>query len=349
MHSAAVPLTLSRCLTGWHLDLPVAALCALALSAYLAGVRRVRATGGCWSRGRTAWFVVGGLGSLVVTTMSVLGSYDRVLFWALAVQDVILLTVVPIGLTLGRPVALWRAALARATPPRPPGRIGRLVRFPLVGSVVGVTLLLLVYTTGWDAARLASPGLLQATRLLLLAAGCGYLWPLLGVDAGTGDTSYPVRALVAFADGLLDAVPGLAVLGTGHLIAAGHYTAVARTWGPSPVQDQRLGGTAMIALSELVGLPALLVLAVQWVRRDALEARDVDRELDVLDAARTVVDGPAAPAGPAALTRAIVPAATQDQEAARARPWWEIDPGPLADRAQRYGWSRPDNGDPSQR
>ncbi len=305
-------LTAGRACTAWSVDLPVLGLVLAALAAYVAGARRVPG----WRALDTAWFA-GGLLTLVVVTMSGLGTYDHVLFWVLAVQDVLVMTLVPIGLTLGRPVALWRALHPGE---RTRGRAGRLlgfplVGFPLVGSVVAVTLLVLVYTTGWDAARLQSGALFQATRLLLLAAGCAFLWPLLGVDAGTGRTSYPVRALVAFLDGLLDAVPGLAVLGTGHLVAAAHYTAVGRTWGPSLAKDQQLGGTAMIALSELVGLPALLVLVLAWVRQDAQEAQEVDNALDVVAAAEQVV----------------APAATQ-------RPWWETDPGPLAGRAEKQGW-----------
>ena len=80
------------------------------------------------------------------------------------------------------------------------------------------------------------------------------------------------------------------------------------------------------ALSELVGLPALLVLLSAWVRSDAEQARDVDAGLDVIGAAEAAArplphDGIAAAAGGPVQ-----------------RPWWEVDAGPLADRAARYGW-----------
>jgi hypothetical protein len=68
----------------------------------------------------------------------------------------------------------------------------------------------------------------------------------------------------------------------------------------------------MIALSELVGLPALLVLLVAWVRSDVRQATDVDAALD----------------------------AVAEDRAAMERPWWEVDAGPLADRADRYGWKQ---------
>lgn len=319
------PLTGARYVTGLSLDVPVAVLCVLAGAGYLWAARRAPA----WSRGATAWFLAGGLGSLLLATCSCLGTYDRELFWALAVQDVLVLTIVPIGLTLGRPVALWRAAgLPQVL--RAPAGVRRLVGFPLVGSVVAVGLLLTLYVTGWDAARLAHPALLEVTRLVLLAAGCLFLWPLLGVDEATGGTGYPLRAAIAFVDGLLDAVPGLAVLGAGP-IAAAHYASLGRTWGPSPHADQQLGGTLMVALSELVGLPALLVLLVRWVRSDAREAA----AFDALDEAEEVVGRVLREQPDAADLRVDTPA-----EGVLRRPWWENDPGPLADRGARYGWGR---------
>jgi putative copper resistance protein D len=307
---ALPPLTTARWLTEWSVDVPVLVASVLAIAVYGVAVRRVRAEGGRWSVGASCWFVVGGIGSLLLITCSFLGTYSRTLFWPLAVQDVLLLTLVPVALTLGRPVALWHA-VRRSPPTSSWRRVRRVLGFPLTGSVVAVTLLLLVYTTGWDQARLEHPALLEATRLLLLVAGCGFLWPLLGIDEGTGRTSYPVRAMIAFLDGLLDAIPGLAVLGTGHVIAASYYAHV-RLAGTTAAQAQRTGGTAMIALSELVGLPALLVLLVAWVRSDVRQATDVDAALD----------------------------AVAEDRAALERPWWEVDAGPLADRAHRHGWKQ---------
>lgn len=144
-------------MTEWSFDGPMVAIAGAAAVVYVLGARRVRECGGQWPASATSWFLGAGLGSLVLVACSFLGTYSRVLFWPLAVQDVPLLTIVPIGLTLGRPVELWR----RVFHPRPKrsgsGRAGGVVRglsFPLTGSVVAVGLPLAVYTTGWDQARL---------------------------------------------------------------------------------------------------------------------------------------------------------------------------------------------------
>jgi cytochrome c oxidase assembly factor CtaG len=294
------PLTVAGWLTHWTLDLPVVLLVLIVSAAYLLARARVRD----WPAGRTATFLLGMAGVVVVKTCF-LAVYDHTLFWTLAVQDVLLVALVPIPLVLGRPVQLARLAVDR------PGR-GRRTPSPVWGSLVAMSTLLAVYITSWDQARLEHPALFTLTHLVLLGSGCAFLGPLLA-ERGT---AYGVRTLVAFVDGLLDAIPGLAVLGTHSVIAGSWYAAHPRHWGPTPLDDQRLGATAMIALSELVGLPALIVLLVQWVRADAVEAAATDAQLDVVTAAEHAAAG----------------------EAVLQRPWWETDAGPLAQRAADQKW-----------
>lgn len=284
-------LTVQRWFTTWHLDVPVTVAALVVLVGYLRAARRREG----WPVSRT-WCLVGALVGLVVVRSSYLAVYDHTLFWVLAVQDVLLLAVVPLPLALSRP---WELLPTRARGWSIP---------PVVGSLVAVLTLVAVYVTPWDQARLEHAWLFRLTQLALLAAGTAFLGPLLG----DGPQGYGGRTLVAFADGLLDALPGLAVLSAHGVIAASWYTAHHASWGPAPLKDQQVGGTAMIALSELVGLPALLVLLVQWVKADARTAAVVDAQLDA-GAVRT------AAAEPPVLER----------------PWWEQDAGPLAARFRR--------------
>ena len=286
-------------LSGWVVAPVPLGLAVLLAAGYVLAARRRSG----WPPSRTAWFLLVGVGSLLAVTQSWLGESGRAQFWPLAVQDVLLVTVVPLGLTLGRPLELWGRR----------ARLPRVLHLPLVGSVLGTGVLTALYVTGWDLARLESPALFAATQVLLLAAGCAFLWPLVGLDQGTGTTSYPVRTLVAFLDSLLDAVPGLAILGTGHVIAASYY----RT---TSTHEQVLGGTLMIGLAELVGLPTLLLLAVGWVRSDAREAAVVDAHLD----ARTPAPHPGSGRDD---PESVEPELT--------RPWWETEPGRLGERYRR--------------
>src|SRR5215472_1515787 len=107
-------LTLARAFTQWTADVPMIALVVVLGGCYLAGVRRVRRAGGSWRTGRAVAFCGLGLGMLVLATMSWIGVYQGVLFYARAVQTVLLVLVVPLFLVLGRPVTLAARVFPRA-------------------------------------------------------------------------------------------------------------------------------------------------------------------------------------------------------------------------------------------
>ena len=61
-------------------------------------------------------FYLGGLGVLVIATMSFLGVYQGVLFYIRSVQTILLLLVVPLFMALGRPLTLITAAAPAVRP-----------------------------------------------------------------------------------------------------------------------------------------------------------------------------------------------------------------------------------------
>jgi cytochrome c oxidase assembly factor CtaG len=105
--------TLSRVFTEWDL-LSVASL-AIVVTAlvYLVGVERMRRRGDHWPVGRTLAFVVGGMGSAALATVSGLGVYDDTLLSVHMVQHMILAMIVPLAMALGAPVTLALRTLPR--------------------------------------------------------------------------------------------------------------------------------------------------------------------------------------------------------------------------------------------
>lgn len=284
------PLTSTSWLTTWTADIPMLLLVLVLTGTYLLLAHRHRQ----WPAARTVSFLVSML-VVVLATCSFLGAYAHTLFWALAVQDVLLAALAPVPLVLSRPLQLIDRR--RRSQPRSPSAF--------LGSLLVVGLLTVIYVTGLDEARLRSGWLFVTLQVTLIAAGCGFAGPLFG-ERGS---AYGVRALAAFVDGLLDAVPGLVVLASHGRIAASYYAQHPRSWGPSPSWDQQIGGSVILVLSEAVGIPTVLLLLVSWVRSDAEEAAVTD----------LVLDAQHAPELPGA-------------EPAAQRPWWETDPGPLAGR-----------------
>jgi putative copper resistance protein D len=317
------PLTAARFLTTWHFDPWVTAAVVGLLEAYLAGVRAVGRRGTTWPRARTAWFVTLGLGTIVVATMSSLEVYARVLLWPMALQITVLLTIVPVGMGLGDPIGLVAAALSPAGAARwrraLANPILRLLTFPAVAPVLAVATQFVIFYTGYIGAAERHSVVLHLMQLQLVVTGGLFALPLLGVEALPAWCTQPVRMTFAAIDGLLDAIPGIAVMTSSSLLAGGYYATVTRSWGPTRSWDQTIAGGLMLTVAEVVAVPFIAILYRAWIREDARNATAVDRELDLADLRRDA-------------TAPDVPPVSN-------RPWWETDPGPLADRAARYGWS----------
>ena len=310
-------LTVARAFTSWTLDVPVLAAVLLAAAVYLAGVRRVRRTGGGWPTGAVAAFCGGGLGVLVIATMSFLGVYQGVLFYVRAVQTVLLLLAAPLFLALGRPLSLVIASwprTGRRVEALVASRPARVLTFPAITALAVVLVGFVLYFTPWYEAGLRSDLVRELTYLALLAPGWVFFWTLLRVDPVPRAYPYLVALWVTGVEVVGDAVLGLAIMADQNLIAGSYYRALGRPWGPGLRADQVIGGGALWLLGDLIGLPFLAAMLIQMVREDDKEARVVDAELDAADA----VSG-AAGTGPAAAGPGPGPGGT-------AQPGWETDP-----------------------
>jgi cytochrome c oxidase assembly factor CtaG len=303
-------LTLSRFVETWRLD-PVALAAVLLLAGlYVAGVRRRRRRGERWPVPRTLAFVVLGLGTVVIATMSSLAAYDQVLFWSATVQNVLLGVVAPLGLALGDPLGLAGWDL----------RALRLLTYPLVSSVLVLVSELTIYFTPYFATALHNDAVRQLMHLQLLLTGSLFILPMLTrQEVLPAWCTHPVRAALVFFDGLLDSVPGIVVMTSGTLVAGRWYAAHHLAWEPSLRYDQMLGGGLMVAIAELVGLPFLIAVFAEWWRAERARTAELDARLDRELPAAAVAPGPqASPEGPG-LTR----------------PWWETDGGEIGRRIRR--------------
>jgi len=330
--TAIAPLSAERFVATWRFDGWVSAAVLVLLVGYLAGVRAAGRRGVEWPRARTAWFVLLGLGTIVVATMSSMSVYSRVLLWPMALEVTLLLTIVPVGLGLGDPLGLVTASLSPAAAQRwhraLDNPVFRFFTFPAVAPLLAVATQFAVFFTGYIGAAQRHSSVLHLLQLQLVVTGCLFVLPLLGVEALPVWCTQPVRMTFAAIDGLLDAVPGIAVMTSGSLVADGYYSTVSRSWGPTRSWDQIIGGGLMLTIAEVVAIPFVAILYRAWIREDATHAEQVDRELDLADLRRLE-------ATPLTETSD----ASVGEPAPASRPWWEVDPGPLADRASRYGWN----------
>ncbi|MFI8230211.1 cytochrome c oxidase assembly protein [Streptomyces sp. NPDC085900] len=314
-------LTPGRLFTSWQSDVPALLLVALLGGLYCWGVLRLRRRGEPWPVARGAAFGLLGLGALVVATMSALAVYDRVLFWPAAVQNILLDLIAPLGLALGDPLRLALRALPEPAAGRVrramTGRSVRVLTFPLVSTVLVLATELTVYFTPYFETALRVGWLHQVMYLHLLLAGCLFVVPVLTREEALPRwCTHPVRAALVFLDGIVDAVPGIVVMTHGTLIAGAWYLHHAPAWSPDVQHDQQVGGGAMISIAELVALPFLLAILVQWARTERAETVALDRRL-----ATELV-----PAGPVQGSA---------QESDLVRPWWETENSAVAQRIRQ--------------
>ena len=318
-------LTPARALTEWMLDPWALALLVLVGVLYLAGVRRVRRSGGSWPAGRVIAFCGGAIGIGVLVTCSSLAVYWPVLFYMRAIQTVLLLLVVPLFAALGRPLSLIIAAapeLGRRLLAVISGRVARALTFPAVVAFVLVLTPFVLYFSPWYQAGFDSIAVRELTCLILVMPGLVFFWTLLRVDPVPKSYPYLLSLWVTAAEVVGDAALGLALITDRTLVAGAHYHALGRPWGPTLAMDQLYGGGVLWILGDIVGLPFLAAVLIAMIREDESEARTVDAELDAADAAAA---GGAAGADQRA---GADQGARIDQVAAGPpqKPWWQSDP-----------------------
>jgi len=214
-------------------------------------------------------------------------------------------------------------------------RAARALTLPPVVTLLLIAPPFVLYLTGLYDLVLRSTVVSGVVSLALLGAGFVYVASRLQIDPMPRRTHHGLTLAIGVAEVIADGVLGL-VLWLGPLIAAGHYLALDRLWGPSPRIDQVIGAGVWWIGGDLAGLPFLAAVLARFQREDARQARRIDAELDAAEHASTDQDR-RQPAGDEALTQTDGPSPSGvSAPAARPRLWWEDDPQ-LAQRFHRRG------------
>jgi putative membrane protein len=278
------PLTFHHAWAAWEPSVTVLTVVALLAVAYVTASTRLRRRGDVWPIGRDVAFVLGGLGSISLALMWWPGAYDDTLFWAHMVQHMVLAMVSPIFLALGAPVTLALRTLP-TTPRRGlvrvlKSRVAAIVINPLVGFALLFGTPFVLYYTGLYESTLRHPLLHQWLHVHFVVAGCIFFWPLIGIDPVPGRLAYPFRLILLFVSIPAHAWLGISIMSEKVVIGGDYYRALGRTWGPSLLADQNIGGGLLWVSGDLVGLIVVAALLVQWSRADEREAVRTDRSLD---------------------------------------------------------------------
>ncbi|MDQ0676620.1 cytochrome c oxidase assembly factor CtaG/putative copper export protein [Arthrobacter pascens] len=282
-------LTPVRWLTEWRLDWLWIAVALFGLVSYFLGVAKVRRRGDKWQWFRSVNWVMG----LVVLTYITSGPpsvYGRVLFSAHMVDHMALTMVAPIFLVLGAPVTL----ALRALPARGDGSRGlrewllvfvhskfsQLVTHPLFAAANFAGSIVLFYNS--EAFGFAMREHVGHELMNLHFALTGYIFVLsmIGTDPLPRRAPYPMRLVILLATMGFHAFFGVAIMGGTGLLAADYFGNLGRTWGPSALLDQQMGGAVAWGIGEVPTLLVAIGVAVMWSRSDERETRRTDRAAD---------------------------------------------------------------------
>jgi cytochrome c oxidase assembly factor CtaG len=289
---ALARFTPGRVFTTWDLLSPAALVVLLTAGLYLWGVVVMRRRGDGWPVGRTVSFVVVGMGSAALATVSGLAAYDDTLLSAHMVQHMILTMLVPLAMALGAPVTL----AVRTLPRRPRrwllgllhSRVATVLSFPPLTFTLYVITPWALYFSGWYAASLHNDYLHEMTHLHMVLVGSLFFWPLMGIDPLPGRITYPARMLLVVLTLPFHAFLGITIMTQDRLLGGSWYPALHHgsmaAWLPDPHTDQQLAGGILWSSGDAIGLVFFGVLFVQWVRSSMREAVREDRRLDLLEA-----------------------------------------------------------------
>lgn len=230
-------------------------------------------------RARRACFA-GGLVALAVALVSPVATYSDALFWVHMVQHLLVTLVAAPLLVLGAPVALG----LRAARPRVRAGAARAARAPAVRalshpivtwSALPAVLWATHFSSFYDRALESAP-LHALEHAVYLGTALLFWWPVAGADPGA--RRIPHAARVAYVALALPAQSflGLALYSASDVLYP-HYDTLARSWGPTPADDQRLAALVMWLGGDPLLVGALMGAAVAWMRHDERVAARLDR------------------------------------------------------------------------
>lgn len=282
-------------LTGWSLPwLPVIGIL-VAAGLYMRGVRVVDSAHPRHPipASRRNCFLAGLL-VLYVAVGSPIAVYDTSLFWVHMIQHLLILNVAAPLLMLGGPITVW----IRASSPRTRRRVVlpllrsrpvAILTFPITCWILlGPLVLYATHFTPMFDAALRLNWVHEIEHALYLFASCLFWWPVVGRDPSRWKLSYPAKLLYLFTAMPALTFLGLALMNSNQVIYPTYAAAaVARGWGLSAIDDQKLAGFIMWVPGSMFVLVAILWTAAQWMRAEERAGERIDRVLDARRATGT--------------------------------------------------------------
>ncbi|MEV4669018.1 cytochrome c oxidase assembly protein [Microbacterium sp. LWO12-1.2] len=281
--------TIDRWFTSWDIDILWLVAAGFGLFFYLAGVIRLHGRGDRWPIYRTIFWVLGML-MLVWVTGGPINAYQEYLFSVHMLGHMMLSMAIPLLLVSGAPITLALRAINKRNDGTRGGRewimwavhspFSRVVTHPFVAAAIFILSLWAFYFT--DLVRWSMYEHLGHEWMVahFLISGYLFVMSLIGADPVPYRLPYPGRLITLIAVMAMHAFFGMAIMMQEGLMVADWFGSMGRTWGPSPMEDQYIGGGIAWSIGEIPTLILAITVAIQWSRDDTKVQRRGDRHAD---------------------------------------------------------------------
>lgn len=282
-------LTIERWFTSFDIDILWLVAGGLALFFYLAGVRRLRRRGDAWPIHRTIFWVAGIL-LLIWVTCGPINAYQEYLFSIHMMGHMVLSMAIPLLLVSGAPITLALRAIRKREDGTRGGRewimwavhspVSKVLTQPFVAAGIFIVSLWAFYFT--DLVRWSMYDHLGHEWMIIHFLISGYLFvmSLVGIDPVPYRLPYPGRLITLIAVMAMHAFFGMAMMMQEGLLVAEWFGSMGRTWGPTPMEDQYIGGGIAWSIGEIPTLILAITVAIQWSRSDDRLQKRRDRHAD---------------------------------------------------------------------
>ena len=278
--------TIASLLLVWTFEpLPILAI-AVAIGWWLWAVRRVDALhpANPVPRSRTVAFLAAMI-ALAFALASGIGRYDTSLFSVHMVQHVLLMFVAAPLVALSAPVTLILRLSSAPTRrrwilPILHSRPMRVLAFPVTDWIIFAGVMWGSHFSALFDASLEYPLIHDLEHGLFLTAALLFWWPAVGLDPAPWRMSHPARIGHVFIQMTQNTFLAVVILNAPSVLYL-HYATLARPWGPSPIDDQRLAAGIMWLAGDLIFLTAIMVLVAGWMRAEGRGSARADRRAEV--------------------------------------------------------------------
>jgi putative copper resistance protein D len=229
-----------------------------------------------------------GLVAILLALVSPIEAYEGQLFSVHMVQHMLLELVAAPLLLLGAPITLTlrasSASVRRVLLAILQSRLVHVISFPVIAWV-----LFAAVNWGWHFSALYNVALENEPlhymqHFTFVAAALLFWWPVIGLDPSPWRMPHPVRLFYLFLAMPQNSFLGVALMSTGEVLYP-HYLSNLRAWGPSPLDDQHLGGILMWVMGDMAFLVGMALVVASWVRLEDRRTARLDARLDAAEAA----------------------------------------------------------------